>query len=89
MGGERQTQIGHANHAIMDNGHALQLFIIMRKTLRHLQQKTLVYADDQAMNTRQQLGKHLLGPAFQRLGHDSMIGIIKAASDNITGFVPA
>ena len=77
-------QMSHLYLTVHDNGHLLNLLIVVRVLFLDLNDKSAVDLLYDLVDTRKQSGEQLDRPFFQCLSHDGVVGV----STGFSGYIP-
>lgn len=86
--GSDHCQVCHVQRMTVDDCHAGNGVAVQMELLGQLAAEAVVDFYDNLIDARQQGAEHILVPAFQRLGHDGVVGVGKGVADNLPRLVP-
>ena len=85
------AHVRHAHHLfrlLLDEGHAGETAVVVHVARGDLAEEDEVDLVDDLQVAREKLFEELHGPAFERLGHERMVGIIEDVGRDVPGVVP-
>ena len=84
-----QAQVGHANLAIGDDGHVVDLAHVVAILSPQILHQAAVDLAHDLIHTGHLLGEEALAPTLQSFAHDGVIGVGQGVAGNFPGLIPA
>ena len=88
MPAQQHAKIGHAHLTTLDDGRAVHEVGIARELLPNTVAEPCVDGLENAVNARQQSLHGCGRPFLKRLGHDSMVGVVEGALNDVDRLFP-